>query len=75
MNGQTGKEMHVNLVKYHVYQQIMSDEQKDRIQMLWGEIERIIFGGILKINSETFAVTSYQHLYCLFLLYFTLFIY
>ena len=27
MNKQTGKEMRVNLVKYHVYQQLEADEQ------------------------------------------------
>ena len=28
MNRQTGKEMQVNLVKYHVYQQLKADEDK-----------------------------------------------
>ena len=33
MNRQTGKEMHVNLVKYHVYQQLKADEHKANLNM------------------------------------------
>ena len=33
MNRQTGKEMHVNLVKYHVYQQFKTDEYKANLNM------------------------------------------
>ena len=33
MNRQTGKKMHVNLVKYHVYQQLKSDEHKANLSM------------------------------------------
>ena len=33
MNRQTGKEMHVNSVKYHVYQQLKVDEHKANLNM------------------------------------------
>ena len=33
MNKQTGKEMHVNLAKYHVYQQLKADEHKANLNM------------------------------------------
>ena len=33
MNRQIGKEMHINLVKYHVYQQLKADEHKANINM------------------------------------------
>ena len=33
LNRQTGKEMHVNLVKYHVYQQLKADEYKANLNM------------------------------------------
>ena len=33
MNRQTGKEMHANLVKYHVYQQLKADEHKANLNM------------------------------------------
>ena len=33
MNRQTGKEMHVNLVQYHVYQQLEADEHKVKLNM------------------------------------------
>ena len=33
MDRQTGKDMHVNLVKYHVYQQLKADEQKANLNM------------------------------------------
>ena len=33
MNRQTGKEMHVNLVKYHVYQQLNADEKEANLIM------------------------------------------
>ena len=33
MNRQTGKEMHVNLIKYHVYQQLKADEHKGNLIM------------------------------------------
>ena len=33
MNRQTGNEIHVNLVKYHVYQQLIADEHKGNLNM------------------------------------------
>ena len=33
MKRQTGKEMHVNLVKYHVYQQLKADEHNATLNM------------------------------------------
>ena len=33
MNRQTGKEMHVYLLKYHVYQQLKADEHKANLNM------------------------------------------
>ena len=33
VNRQTGKEMHVNLVKYHAYQQLKADEHKENLNM------------------------------------------
>ena len=33
MNTLTGKEMHVVLVKYHVYQQLKADEHKASLNM------------------------------------------
>ena len=33
MHRQTSKEMHVNLVKYHVYQQLKADEHKANLNM------------------------------------------
>ena len=33
MNRQTGKEMHVNLTEYHVYQQLKRDEHKANLNM------------------------------------------
>ena len=33
MNRQSGKEMHVNVVKYHVYQQLKADEHKANLIM------------------------------------------
>ena len=33
MNRQTGKEMHVNSVKYHVYQRLKADEYKANLSM------------------------------------------
>ena len=33
MNRQNGKEMHVNLVKYHVYQQPKADKHKPNLNM------------------------------------------
>ena len=33
MNMQTGKQMHVNLVEYHVYQQLKAYEHKEDLNM------------------------------------------
>ena len=33
MNRQIGKEMHVNLVRYHVYHQLKADENKANLNM------------------------------------------
>ena len=33
MNRQTGKEIHVNLAKYHGYQQLEADEYKANLNM------------------------------------------
>ena len=33
MNRQTGKEIHVNLVKYRVYRQLKADEHKASLNM------------------------------------------
>ena len=34
MNRQTGKEMHVNSIQYHVYQQLKADEHKAILNMI-----------------------------------------
>ena len=33
MSTQTGKELHINLVEYHIYQQLKDDEHKANLSM------------------------------------------
>ena len=39
MNWQTGEEIHVNLVKYHVYQQLKADDHKANLNMTMPQID------------------------------------
>ena len=67
--------MHANLVKYHVYQQLEADEHKAICyNLMRGGIWHMLLGGTLNMDIEIFSflfvVTTYQHLYCLFIVVF-----
>ena len=73
MNRQTGKEMLVNLVLYHVYQKLEADEHKVKLNMTMPQFDErwnIVYGSLrhlkmdIKVFSFFFAVTNCQHLYC-----------
>ena len=53
MNRQTGKEMHDNLVKYYVYQQLKADEHKLNMTMLqFDERWNIVYDSLNHFGNE-----------------------
>ena len=54
MNRQTGKEMHVNLVKYHVYQQLKADEHKanlNRAMLQFNEMWNTVYDSLRHLGN------------------------
>ena len=54
MNRKTGKEMHVNLVKYHVYQQLKADEQKANLNMIMAHFDErwnTVYGSLRHLEN------------------------
>ena len=70
MNRQTGKEMRVNKVRYHVYQQLKADEHKTDFSMTlphfderWNTVYDMMPWGTLKMDIELFPFFICRHNY------------